>query len=200
MVVTLTSCVSPFYGTARIEKGFHAEIGVATHSFLFPWLDAMQYGYRSGMRSDVELRYGFNRYLGLHARAALGVFYNDPLPFLDAGVGIQTALPLKWVTPALRSEVSLYGGCVTLSPTLLVGIGREEKVTLGGCVHLFGNSSEANWDDYHKALEDTPTDFFVGIHAFPRWTLFVGTQLFYHSYIYPGKKPLYTIGVGYKLK
>lgn len=57
----MTSCVSPFYGTARIEPGFHMDAGLAATSFDFATWEGEEWC--AGLRGDVELRYGFNEYL-----------------------------------------------------------------------------------------------------------------------------------------
>jgi len=202
------SCVSPFYGTARIEEGWHMDAGVAGMSEITPSLDSWGFEYHLGARADAELRYGFNSFLQLNSRIALGAAPAWPPIFADVAVGAQTAYPIGPITPALRVEVSGYGGGITFSPAVLLGIGRKEVVTLGGRIHIFGNTYERQHphpgsvtfpEDYDPYLEDTPTDFFVGIHL-GRWNILVGSQLFYHSSSHSFERPVATAGIGYKLR
>ena len=197
--VLITSCVSPFYGTARIEKGWNADVGIGGMQTLVPNLDSWGYSLFWGTRVDGEISYGFDKYLQAQARMGIG-FYHSYLPFfVDPGIGLQAALPVGPITPALRTEVSYYGGGVTFSPAVLLGIGRKERVTLGGRIHIFGNAGDDPHPEYGPYLEDTPTDFFVTVHL-GRWNIFAGSQFFYHSFRYPHERPVATAGIGYKLK
>jgi len=188
--IGMLSCVSPFYGTAKIEEGWHMDVGVAGGTLILPHLDAWGFSSLIGVRGDVELRYGLNKYLGFHARGAIGY------PMLDGALGIQTAFPLGLVTPALRTEISWYGGGPTFSPALLVGVGRTEWVTLGVRTHIPGNLGDSPHPEYGPYLDPFPIDCFVGIHL-GRWNIFAGSQCFRHSY---SNKPIASVGLGYKIK
>jgi len=197
----VTGCVSPFYGTAKIEKGWHADVGVAINTHLMPSIDSWMYYPSYGVRGDIEVRYGINKYLGLHGRGSFGLMWMFPQLFLDGAFGFQAALPMHSITPALRTEISYYGGGLTISPALLLGIGKDEKVTLGGRIHFYGNSYDRKnpHPEYGIRIEDTPIDLFVGIHV-KRYTFFAGAQAFFTSTPYREFWPIATLGVGYKLK
>ncbi|MBD3286208.1 hypothetical protein GF359_06705 [candidate division WOR-3 bacterium] len=187
-VAAVVGCVSPFYGTARIEPGWHMDVGMAATSFVgaTEW-----FPYCIGIRGDAELSYGFNKYLGVNGRTALGLGYvlseGGPMslmPILDGALGFQAALPLKTVTPALKVELSYYAE-PALSSAFLVGLGQDERATIGCRAYIEEFSDLA-------AL-----DIFIGIHPVPKWTFFGGieTMTLFNKPFYP----IVTIGLGYNL-
>ncbi len=194
------SCVSPFYGTARIEPGWHMNAGVAATSFI----SSDNYDECMGGRGDLEISHGFNQYLQANGRIGLGLGYIPPspedkavsprkggfYPLLDGGLGLQTAYPMECITPALRVEA---GQELSLMP--MVGIGRREWLTLGGegTYFLFGPEGTHPEGGFLNA--------FLIVHPYPRWSIFAGvnvTMLFDPGF-YITEYPLVTVGVGYKL-
>lgn len=186
VILCITGCVSPFYGTARIEEGFHVKSGIAGITYIGgvgEWN-----AYHIGGRGDVQLTYGFNRYLQIDGRLGFGGGYNlDPYPasrlysfFPEAALGVQGALPVKVFAPALRVELSYPMSSIGL----LLGFGEKELVTLGGRAH-FG-----------EFVELYTGDVFIGIHPLSRWSFFAGANL---STIFEGRIAA-TLGVGYKIK
>lgn len=183
-------CVSPFYGTARIEKGWHMDAGVAATSFVVPSLSSYWPNhYCIGGRGDFTLQYGFNKYFELsgHAGLGLGISIPDSVPsHLEAlgegTIAIQAALPVKYLTPALSLGFSYPSGPQC---SVLLGIGQDEKVTLGGRLHFF--------------VEDVVglvpcVNIFAGVHLKSRWIVFGGYEIF------PPIPPVATLGVGFKIK
>lgn len=190
------SCVSPFYGTARIEEGWHMDAGVAATTFIGGPVGESP-AYYTGARGDFELRYGFNKYLQAHGRIGLGLGYNflhgnqpftpgwDFSPLFDGALGIQTSIPFKYFTPALRLE--FHGPLV--SPILLFGIGKEERVTVGTdftdlFYNLFGQAWPVEWNGFLK------------VQLSSQWAIFAGGgfQEVFTPY------PVLTLGLGYKIK
>jgi hypothetical protein len=186
------SCVSPFYGTARIEPGWHMDVGVAGMKVIKPVMDSWGYFDSYGVRCDLNLSYGFNDYLRLHCRGAIGGSQGWFGGFLDAGAGIHGALPLGPVTLALNAEVSGLG----LSPALLIGIGKTEWVTIGVRTHIPGNWGDPPHPEYGRYLDPFPIDCFAGLHL-GRWNFFAGSQMFRYSY---NDEPVATVGIGYNIK
>jgi len=192
-VAGVTGCVSPFYGTAKIEPGLHFDVGLAGMTYGVPsssyYEDDVYYPFAGG-RADFEVRYGISDYLGVSARFGAGLgteFDMYPAPFLDGAVGIQLEVPLVGpVTPALRTEFSGYLIEPTLSPAILLGIGREEeKITLGTRLHLRRGPEDLNVGGL---------DAFVGIHLSPQWTIFAGAEV---SSFFSSHPTFFTLGVGY---
>lgn len=151
-----------------------------------------------GMRGDIEVRYGFNPHLQLNGRVGFGwgtawrIGEMDPIPAwgtsptLDAGLGIQAALPLGPLTPALRVELAPF----VLISNFLLGIGQKrEWVTLGGQVYTS--------IDYQNNVV-FPLGAFIGIHPTPRWTIFAGSGIF--TSLLDGSEPLFSVGLGYKVE
>lgn len=121
ILVTLTSCVSPFYGTAKIEPGFHVNAGVGVGQFVEGSYEATSR--YIGPRADVEVGYAFSHFFKAHIRAGVArgwrseeyVEGDSPPPrlkatLLDGAIGIQVSSPHHYPTPALRLEVGLGGG------------------------------------------------------------------------------------------
>jgi len=182
------SCVSPFYGTARIEPGWHMDAGVAATTFISPaneWFPEC-----IGGRGDYEIRYGFNQYLQVNGRIGAGLGYRlpsegfppppikDMYPLLDGAIGIQGSFPLGSVTPSLRVEL-IYPHSQIVAPTLLFGLGRNEWLTIGVGGHL--------------------VDVFVTAHPSKRWSFFAGANVFSIFNADYSDYPLASIGVGYKI-
>lgn len=188
------SCVSPFYGTARIEPGWHLDAGVAATTFTGGAVGENP-GYYFGGRGDIELSYGFSDRFNIHGRAGLGLgAYPFPSqqepgpwpisPLIDPSIGFQAAFPLGYVTPALR--VDFPGTPVPVK--ILMGIGKPERVTLG--VDLSGLFL------YGITRPKLGISGFAGIHFNRNWSLFAGggiPRVFFDL-------PLFTLGVGYKIK
>jgi hypothetical protein len=181
--VTGTGCVSPFYGTARIEKGFHADAGVAGTTYVGMGIE--DYAIHTGGRGDLFARYGFNEYLQVNGRIGFGLgkylgsdtIINDIPFFLDGGIGIQGAFPIGWFTPALRAELSYPWSSIGL----ILGFGKREIVTLGS-----------------RLIYPGFLDAFVVLHPFQRWSFFAGIgpvpPFDYDS------KLIGTLGIGYKIR
>jgi len=190
------SCVSPFYGTAKIEPGFHADVGVGVSRFVTndsEWiLDCV------GPRLDTELRWGFNRFVQVSSRMGIGFGYTkveDYLPINEGpyilahgALGVQAAYPLRRNTPALRLELSYQPNleAVKISPVLLWGFGNPEWLTLGVNPTFF------------NGVEYLTVEVFAALHPWKRWTFFAGldvTAIFSDIDGYP----IATIGAGYTL-
>lgn len=194
------SCVSPFYGTARIEKGWHSSVGFAVTTFV----SSENYDECPGGRGDLEIRYGFNQYLQANGRIGLGLGYIPPspegeavppreggiYPLLDGGVGLQTAYPMVNITPALRVEA---GQELSLMP--LLGIGKREWITLGVEFSYFLFGPEGT----HP--EGGLLNAFLSVHPYPRWSIFAGTNvtILFDPGFYLTEYPLVTLGVGYNI-
>ncbi|MBN2379004.1 hypothetical protein JXM67_04295 [candidate division WOR-3 bacterium] len=188
-------CVSPFYGTARIEPGFHADAGLGFSRFInvdCEWmLDCI------GPRADMELRYGFKNNFQVSSRFGLGFGYTSvpeyiPVsegPYLqgDLALGIQYAYPLRNHTPAIRFEASYAPGLemFIFTPTLLWGIGRNESVTLGVRPEIFSGA------------EGILLEVFSTIHVSPRWSIFLGLDLFSTFTEIGNGYPIASLGLGY---
>lgn len=191
MSLAALSCVSPFYGTARIEKGLHMDAGLAGASYI---AIGDPPSYCVGGRADFEARYGLSEYLGLTGHAGLGygkVSGNEPgspsgaPPWTGTlSIGVQTAYPLKYITPAARLEIT-YLTLPTICPTLLLGIGRNEFLTLGGRAYLV-----EFWLPYI-------VDVFLGIHPVKCISIFGGVGI--GGFRNP-ELPIMTLGVAYKIK
>lgn len=185
------SCVSPFYGTAKIEPGWNGEVGVAATSFL---TDPFEYSYVGG-RADLELRYGFSRYLQVNGRLGAGAGYRPPSnvpgnppvsggiqPLVDGALGVQAACPLNEVTPAVCLEVGRF-----LSVIPLLGLGKKELLTLG--IRL-GFGFESGF---------LPLGTFLTIHPCSRFSIFAGAQLgSLFNYMPAMGIPPFTAGIAYK--
>lgn len=197
--LTSFSCVSPFYGTARIEKGFHADAGLAGMRYLVPNPYSWGFWNVPGGQIASELRYGINEYIGFHTRASVGAGLGFPIFFSDVALGAQASLPTNLITPAFRAEMSLYGGGVTFSPAILLGIGKKEFLTFGARVYIFGNAADEPHPEYGAFLEDTPVDSFIVGHVW-RFNIFVGSQAIFPSLLEHYWPPISTLGVGFKLK
>ncbi|MBD3285164.1 hypothetical protein GF359_02135 [candidate division WOR-3 bacterium] len=143
----LNSCVSPYYGTARIEEGHSLSIGGAASSHFLALGE--YFGHNYGLRGDLEWRYGFNErwQINAHFGAGLGIDgkYVEgvaPYPpfntFIDPSLGLQYAFLKGPVIPALRIEVCLTPGFIAPfpAPTLLLGFGNPEWLTFGSRVKL----------------------------------------------------------------
>ncbi len=195
ILVTLISCVAPFYGTARIAKGFHVNSGIAVCQFTGVMMNSASWPY-IGPRADVEVGYAFSNSFKTHLRAGGGWGWvsrereegestpNSQTFLLDGAIGIQIAHPHKYSTLALRLEAGLGG----VSTDLMFGIGEAEWLTLGGRVYFFKGE---------LAQFYLPVAPFIGIHPLPHLSIFAspGTFAFYEDY-----KPFFSVGVGYKLK
>jgi len=190
-VTGVTGCVSPFYGTAKIEPGLHFDVGLAGMTYGYNYSSYTDYYYPfAGSRADFEVRYGISDYLGVSARFGAGLgteFYIYSEPFIDGALGVQLVVPVEGpVTPALRTEFSGYLIEPTLSPAILLGIGREEeKITLGTRLHLRRGPEDLNVGGL---------DAFVGIHLSPQWTIFAGAEV---SSFFSSHPTFFTLGVGY---
>jgi hypothetical protein len=183
MGVWVLGCMPPpFYGTAKIEPGFHWDAGVAGGGGIV--CDFMGGEEMEGLGGGVstELRYGSNKYVQWHARAGVDTYIGGAPVVPRIGMGIQTALPLEVVTPAFRLEAAGIWP-VTITPALLLGIGRNEIPTLGFRLHY--------WLGEYIYL--SAGELFLTIHLMPRWGVFVsgakGDDL---QWI--------TLGVGYKIR
>lgn len=192
--VTGTGCVATFYGTARIEPGFHVNAGVGVGQFIGGSYEATSR--YIGPRADVEVGYAFSHFFKTHLRAGGGWGWRSEeyvegespsrpeATLLDGAIGIQVSSPHHYPTPALRLEVGLGG----VSTDLMFGIGEPEWLTLGTRVYFFKEE---------LAQFYLPVAPFIGIHPLPHLSIFAspGTFAFYEDY-----KPLFSVGVGYKLK
>ncbi|TKJ40526.1 hypothetical protein CEE36_09555 [candidate division TA06 bacterium B3_TA06] len=190
LAVLMTSCVSPYYGTARIEPGWQLDTGLGLHTTLIPVLDGGDPVYGVGIRCDGEIGYGVGKYLKPYVRGAVGL-NTAYLGFADAGIGFQTALPLGPIAPAVKLELNPMMGEPTFSPAFLLGIGREERVTLGARTHfiVFGAP-------YYPFF----LDVFATAHISPRWSIFAGAEInsFIDTFDDGDGYPFFTVGAGYK--
>jgi len=192
--------VSPFYGTARIDKGFHCYAGMAATSFIAPSGPSYHYTNCVGARADVSLQYGFCKYLQAKAQIAAAYGWSlreeeeapgerpaDPggIPhgLFDGSIELQGAWPFKSFTPAIILGVTPY---LLFSPTFtataLTGIGNPEIVTLGA-----------------RYIYPYWIDGIVDVHPHPRWSVFAG----YRFFLPPSEThemPVATAGIGYKIK
>lgn len=191
-IVCVTGCVSPFYGTARIEKGVHVDAGIAATSYIAGVGECCSHFL--GARGDVEIKYGFNPYFQLNARLGFGsgvqgMFIEAPPHyrprFIDPAAGIQTSIPVGPVTPALRLEVSpsTYFYFPTFIVAVLVGFGRKEWLTIGGA--------------FRPDVNTGGPSVFATIHPFDRISVFFGVD---PTSIRSGRPLLGSVGVGYKIK
>ncbi|MBD3286384.1 hypothetical protein GF359_07505 [candidate division WOR-3 bacterium] len=204
-VACVTGCVSPFYGTARIEEGLHVDAGLAGGTYMFGEGPTGSYSeggapYYIGLRGDIELRYGFGKYIQGSARTGIGWGFNgkryeaEPVPvednfLLDVALGSQLALPiviedLGQITPALRFEGCYGYSQLYLLPTFALGFGNPEYLTLGGRIYY-----------------PFPTELFACIHVW-RVNVFAGVNT-YTTWLHPDywRVPaVVTFGVGYKIK
>ncbi len=193
-------CVAPYYGTARIEPGwdFNAGVSYATGPDQITETDHVHWG----IRLDGYAGYGFNPYVKPYLRCAFGIYHVVSYPFpgdvddtisryfdpgVDIGAGVQAALPLGFVTPALNVEVSPYGVC-EVSTALLVGLGKREILTLGVRPHFTPASFDYGY---------LPIDVFCSVHPIKGLSLFAGVEV--GSRLEHGfwDAPWFTIGAGY---
>lgn len=191
IILGVTGCVSPFYGTARIEKGFHMDAGLAATSYI---AIGDPPSYCIGGRTDFEARYGLNDYIGFNGHLGLGygtiitldtITGSSAAPVAgNAAIGVQAAWPLKNITPAARLELTFITTPL-ICPTLLLGIGRQELITIGGRVYLA------------SLVNPQSVDLFLSIHPTSRWSIFGGVELV-QLIIHP-ERPIITLGVGYKI-
>ncbi|NLI98294.1 hypothetical protein GX441_06500 [bacterium] len=199
LVIVSLSCVSPFYGTARIEPGWHMNSGLALTTFIGGAVGEMP-GYYIGGRGDFELMYGFNKNLQAHIRAGLGLGLTPQIsggvhpwpvsPLIDGGIGLQGSLPTKFLTPALRLEFLTRG---PISPTLLLGIGKKEIVILG---------ADITWIFYKLLLMEEGAvngpNGFVVVHFSPAWNIALSCGI--PSTKWDLQFPLVSLGLGYTIK
>ncbi|MBN2378524.1 hypothetical protein JXM67_01815 [candidate division WOR-3 bacterium] len=196
-MASVTGCVSPFYGTARIDPGWHMDAGVAATSFIGGAIGEGGGSYIGG-RGDLEVRYGLNKYWQINGRVGFGwgaawwVDEMDPIPAwgtsptLDAGIGLQAALPLGPVTPAIRVELGPW----VLISNFLFSVGQSrEWLTLGCRVYVL--SEEMGKISF-------PISGFIGVHPTSRLTIFVGPGV--KSSASEGYAPLFSVGLGYKVE
>lgn len=177
MGMGVLGCFPPIYSTAKIDQGFHCDIGMAANASIA--------GGGGIGRIDSELRYGFSDYFQIHCCAGV-IFPAGPvLPIYR--LGLQTAVPLKSVTPAFRVEFTPFP--TYLAPTLLLGLGQNEFLTLGGRVNLIA--------DPHIYV--FPDAFITG-HLWSRLSIFAGVELFHFDEPMLHGMPVFTLGVGYKIK
>lgn len=177
--VWVVDCVTPFYGTARIEPGGHLDVGIATDV-----VRPLKYGdFPNFPRAELGIRHGFKESFQINGRIGIVYMGGDELPvFPVAGLGIQVAAPQGVVTPAFGVEVSFPP---TFTPTFLLGIGGNETATLGVRLHIF-----PDW--VRGGLICMPDAFITG-HLGSRLSIFAGVGFFIDA-------PVVTLGVGYKIK
>lgn len=187
--IWMTRCVSPYYGTARIEPGLQLNTGAGLHSTLMPVFDAGPI-YGIGIRCDGEIGYGIEHFLKPYARAAVGL-NTAYIGYADIGLGIHAALPVWIFTPAVRLEINSTWIQPTFSPVVLLGIGKREWFTLGAKTYFiaFGDPN------YPRFL-----DAFATAHISPHWSIFAGAEMnSFVDYFEDGDGyPFFTVGVGYK--
>lgn len=187
--LSFTHCVSPYYGTARIEPGWNVTCGAALHSCIVPVTDVS--GYSIGLREDIFVSYGFNRYLGAHIQAGFGTAIPEAPGFVDGLAGLQAALPLGPLTLSLRADIASYYGFLSISPMFLMGVGKREYVTISVSTHS---------DFFFQEQHYYPVILGLGIHPTAKWSLFCGADvktLMIDDY---GRfEPIATIGLGYQL-
>lgn len=198
VIACVTGCVSPFYGTARIEKGFHMDAGLGVSRFITndaEWiLDCI------GPRADVELRYGFSKYLGVNSRIGIGFGVTDvedylpidegPYLLADGAFGVQFTYPFEKNAPALRLELSYQPNiqALRISPVIFWGCGNPEWLTLGVRPTLF------------TGAEGLTVDAFTTFHPWQRWSIFAGLDVTSIFNDLGDGYPMATLGIGYKLK
>ncbi|MBD3285163.1 hypothetical protein GF359_02130 [candidate division WOR-3 bacterium] len=188
----LSSCVSPFYGTARIEEGLKIDAGIAGTSYIDGYLGRNP-SY-TGIRGDVEVGYGICKYFQANARIGLGwghggkrYFGNSRNDFIhDIALGPQFALPLSssWnLTPALRVEAGYANDEFYATPALLLGFGNPETFTIGA-----------------RFLTYILDQIFVTFHV-KRVNIFAGVDIWTQlSPDFSDNPPVATLGAGCKLK
>ncbi|MBD3286510.1 hypothetical protein GF338_09255 [candidate division WOR-3 bacterium] len=182
-------CVSPFYGTARIEKGWNMDVGVAACTFANT-LGTLHY--LAGMRGDCEIRYGINNYFQANGRIGAGFGYkvlsdeqeptkNGPFLLLDGALGLQAAYSINKVTPALRIEA---GPVISIIP--VVGFGNHEWLSIGSKISTPYDTKELI------------PELFVTIHLLERWSIFGGVNML--TIASPEwEYPVASLGVGYNI-
>jgi len=184
----IISCVSPYYGTARIPPGWDANAGVALNSYyLVPICGSISY--ELGLRGDIEVSYGIARILRPYLRLGGGVSLGGG--FIDPGAGLQLSVPTGNVTPSVIAEVNLQLGEPTIAPAVLIGVGgEEEKLTLGARTEC---SIDSPGDQFY-----VPWEVFATYHHNPRLAVFCGVELrtLIGTFTDNGY-PLITLGVGY---
>ncbi len=186
MFLMLASCVSPFYGTARIEKGFHMEAGACAMSYIGAFSEWNTPSL--GGAASTAFFYGFNPYLGVGGRLGLGYGQtgfivhdtagnpHNPWEFFpDIALNLQAALPTQSITPALRIEGAPPR---IFSASFLLGIGEKERITLGVRAGLTG------------------LDILAIVRPLPKLGLFIGADPFF---LLNTPRPVVSLGIGYKL-
>jgi len=198
--VCFSGCVSPFYGTARIEEGLHVESGLSGTSFMT--FNPERSGYYIGGRGDVAFRYGFSKNFQAYIRTGLGfgidpindtlipaTYRPSPTGFLfDAGLGLQGAIPFEYITPGLQLEIGANG---MVSATALFGAGIKEWLTLG---------ADLTWIPLYLFNAGTlhiPNGF-ITFHLSPKMS--ISTAIGIPNDEYPYSYPLLNFGIGYKIK
>jgi hypothetical protein len=192
-VVCVTGCVSPFYGTARIEKGLNVDIGVTGMTYIGAYGEWMAPSV--GVMGNLSVRYGFNPYLQFGARFGAGYGqtgflavddsgnFHNPWEFgADAAINVQTSLPRKNVTPGLILEYSSVHG---FSAALLAGWGKPERFTLGLRGSFWGSYAPAGFD------------LLAIVRPLPRLSLFIGLDPLATFLSGDGFWPVSTLGLGY---
>ncbi len=163
----MVGCVSPYYGTARIEPGWEYTMGTAFHTLRVPTITGPRYC--MGLMQDIGISYGFNRYSKIFFNAGFGPALPEGKILIGRAVGVQAAAPLGSVTPALRIEYTGYGLEPSISPGLLLGIGRREWLTLNVRTQI---------NPHDLAGQDSlPIITGVGFHITPALTLWAGGEL-----------------------
>jgi len=190
LVTYLTNCVSPYYGTARIEPGWNINTGAGLHSTVVPVLDAGPM-YGVGLRCDGEIGYGVNRYIKPYVRGGLGL-NSASLYFGDIGIGLQTAVSVGPVTPAFKIEVNSTGARPSLAPAFLLGFGKREVLTLGVRPQLVG---------FNPEMYEPFVDVLMTVHISPRLSIFAGAEVtsFVEFFDQRDIIPFFSIGAGYKV-
>ncbi len=101
---------------------------------------------------------------------------------------MQGALPFKGITAALRVEAGLE---TAFSPTFfvtpLLGLGNTEMLTVGSRIWI-------RW------VEKPLVEVFAVLHPVERWSIFGGLHLSSLSQNGEQGLPIFSLGVGYKLK
>jgi len=184
MGMGVLGCFPPIYSTAKIEPGWHYDVGVAATLGLWPDGENIVAG-----MGNFEIRHGFNDYLQMNGRLGLGLAYYSGgdgslvgsllIPFLDPALGVQTSLPLGIFTPSLRVELSPFQTVIT--PAL--GIGNNERFTLGGRLYFTAEEFCVPGGFLSIHIPETPITIYLAF----------GIVVFEDAGIV-------TLGVGYKLK
>lgn len=183
-------CVSPFYGTARIEKGFHTEAGICAMSYIGAF---GEYSTPSvGGMANLALFYGFNPYVQLGSTLGLGYGqtgfivhdtagnpHNPWEIFGDATLNVQAAIASESTTVALRVEGSTSR---VVTASLLLGLGKPEKVTLGIRGFIVGRG----------------IDIMTIVRPLPKLSLFLGVDPV--GFFMDPPWPVATLDIGYKIK